>query len=204
MELGDDGSLAHVIHKGMVDPQDPMKKIAFPEKKCRRWFMQIASAVHYMHQNRLSHRDLKVQNIMLKRPPNKQPGNWTCKLADFGLSRVTYSNETGPIMSKNRCGTVQYMAPEIYCLEFVEDRSKREAYDPMAADIWALGIVLYAMLCAAYPFDTGKGYAALTHMKRYPHKLKYTSIRRKAPISDECEDLIRRSTILYRYLKVIR
>lgn len=80
------------------------------------------------------HRDLKPENIMLVRENNELK----VRLIDFGLSKIY----DGAIHTA--CGSPSYASPEI-----LEGKS----YDGLKADIWSLGVVLFAMLCGHLPFD---------------------------------------------------
>ncbi|KAL0123337.1 hypothetical protein PUN28_005699 [Cardiocondyla obscurior] len=104
-----------------------------PEPEARRIFRQIVLAVHYLHQQRVVHRDLKAENLLLDADNN-------IKLADFG-----FSNEYTPgVPLSTWCGSPPYAAPEIF-----EGRH----YDGPRADVWSLGVVLYVLVCGALPFD---------------------------------------------------
>ena len=65
------------------------------------------------------------------------------KICDYGVSvKVQDENE----MMKNQCGTIAYMAPELFTTQ------AGDAYSGQQADIWSLGVVLYAMACGSVPF----------------------------------------------------
>ncbi|OMJ84384.1 hypothetical protein SteCoe_14541 [Stentor coeruleus] len=102
------------------------------EEEAKTIFKQIVQAVSYCHSKNIVHRDLKLENIMLDREKN-------VKLIDFGFSTI---NGIGQ-MSKVFCGTPSYMAPEIV---------KNVDYIGQLADIWALGILLFAILTGTFPF----------------------------------------------------
>ena len=88
-----------------------------------------------MHSNGVLHRDIKPQNILV--------GNdGIAKLADFGVSKVI---EDGSDIIKQTEGTYHFMPPEACDLEIDEFSGK-------AADVWALGVTLYAMLYNKVPF----------------------------------------------------
>ena len=96
-------------------------------------FQQISSAIAYCHERGITHRDLKLDNILLTQ-------NGTVKVIDFGFSTWTKKD----FKLKSFCGTPTYMAPEII--------NKSEFLGP-PTDMWALGIILYALLCGTFPFQ---------------------------------------------------
>ncbi|RWS19055.1 protein kinase-like protein 1 [Leptotrombidium deliense] len=117
------------------------------ETESKRLFKQMCGAVHHMHMKGISHRDLKLGNILLS-----EKGE--CKVTDFGLSRLSYRRDKGIIFTNKYSGTEPYMSSEILCLKFkTAEEAKKWYYDPLPADIWALGICLYAMINKAYPFN---------------------------------------------------
>jgi serine/threonine protein kinase len=119
---------------------------------------QIASALDAAHRAGIVHRDLKPGNVMLTgRPEGPDPG---VKVLDFGLARIMGRKEvddeegsrerTTDIDLSKVEGTCPYMAPEQLVNGEVDSRT----------DIWALGVVLYEMVCGRRPFE-GIGPAAL-------------------------------------------
>ncbi|EQC39444.1 serine/threonine protein kinase [Saprolegnia diclina VS20] len=90
----------------------------------QRYFDQIAHGVAFLHNEcGLAHRDISLENILVD-----DVGD--CKICDFGLASIDCKRETRPV------GKRYYMAPEMY---------SDDGYDPMAADVWALGVLLYMM-----------------------------------------------------------
>lgn len=77
MEYCDGGDLASQIKNA--------KRKLFSEDKVLHWFVQIALGLHYMHQNKVLHRDLKTQNVFLL-------GNGRLVLGDLGISKVLEGN----------------------------------------------------------------------------------------------------------------
>jgi serine/threonine protein kinase len=96
-------------------------------------FAQVVSSLSYLHNKGIAHRDLKPENILID-------GKGRMKLADFGFS--TWKKDG--VLMKTFCGSTSYAAPEIL---------KHIPYDGIQADIWSLGVVLYAILTRSLPFD---------------------------------------------------
>jgi len=105
------------------------------EEEARAFFRQIASAVAYCHSKGIAHRDLKPENLLLDKESN-------IKLIDFGLI-ARPANLSGDLLS-TCCGSAAYAAPELI---------RGEKYVGPKADMWSLGILLYALLCGFLPFD---------------------------------------------------
>ena len=108
---------------------------------CLRLFQKICEAVHYSHQRGVIHRDLKPDNILIRK--DGQP-----KVIDFGVARATDSDLNFVTQQTNMgqlIGTLQYMSPEQveYDTTDLDTRS----------DVYALGVILYEMLCGALPYD---------------------------------------------------
>ncbi|GAM19901.1 hypothetical protein SAMD00019534_030760 [Acytostelium subglobosum LB1] len=112
------------------------------EKEARKFFRQIVSAIEYCHSNLVVHRDLKPENLLLD-------ANGNIKITDFGLSN---SILPGKLMD-SFCGSPLYAAPEIL---------KAEKYLGPPADIWSLGVILYAVLCGSLPWE-GESQAEISY-----------------------------------------
>jgi BR serine/threonine kinase len=89
------------------------------------FFRQICLAVEYLHSHGICHRDLKPENILLD-------ANHRIKLADFGFARWIRRD-----IADTSCGSPHYAAPEVI---------RGVQYDGRRADIWSLGVVLFALL----------------------------------------------------------
>ncbi|XP_071956741.1 uncharacterized protein [Antedon mediterranea] len=102
------------------------------ERETRRFMRQLVSAVEYMHQEELVHRDIKIENFLLD-------SNNDLKVIDFGLSNVL-----GPDgFLRTQCGSPAYAAPEIF---------SSTGYGT-AVDAWSIGVNMFAMLTGELPFN---------------------------------------------------
>lgn len=104
---------------------------------------QIMNALHYLHENNVCHRDLKLDNILLEAP---KPFSRVV-LADFGIAKLI--NVSTVNASSKRMftivGTVEYSAPEIGFSH------GPDGYD-LKCDIWSMGIIIHIMLSGISPF----------------------------------------------------
>jgi non-specific serine/threonine protein kinase/serine/threonine-protein kinase len=104
-------------------------------------FVQICDAVHHGHQKGIIHRDLKPGNILVD--SHGRP-----KIIDFGVARATDSDMAMATLQTDVgqfIGTLQYMSPE-QCEADPHDIDTR-------SDVYALGLVLYDLLCGRLPYD---------------------------------------------------
>lgn len=139
---------------------------AIQESAARVWTSQICDAVKYLHDLHITHRDLKLENILLDKRLN-------IKLCDFGFAKDNSRYD----LSKTYCGSKSYAAPEI--LRGVQ-------YEPMKADTWAIGVILYILVTGKMPFDESRGNKGVLEEQKhlnFPwHKFK--------KLSQECRSLI--------------
>jgi serine/threonine protein kinase len=108
----------------------------FLDSLARFYFRSLVEAVAACHSCGIAHCDLKLENILLS-------CDFQVKLADFGLATVVGDCQDGLLEAHQ--GTVSYMAPEIQA---------RKLYDGFAADVFALGVCLFAMCTKAHPFKS--------------------------------------------------
>lgn len=136
------------------------------EEAAMYYFRQIMSAMQYCHTFNICHRDLKPENILL----NSQS---QVKIADFGMAALHQSEGH---RLETACGSPHYAAPELL---------KNRAYRGDRADIWSLGVILYAILAASLPFDDPDIRTLLAKTKRGQYEMPEF-------LSLEAKDLIRR------------
>ncbi|KAF8630725.1 hypothetical protein AX15_002747 [Amanita polypyramis BW_CC] len=106
------------------------------ERDAAKLFSQLISGVWYIHQKKIVHRDLKLENLLLDR-------NRNVIITDFGFAN-RFEHRADDLMQTS-CGSPCYAAPELVISEGL--------YVGSAVDIWSCGVILYAMLAGYLPFD---------------------------------------------------
>jgi serine/threonine protein kinase len=96
------------------------------------------SALAYLHELGIAHRDVKLDNIVLLRQEGGQDHSWDIRLIDFGLARKL---STRRVKDKAKVGTYTHMAPEVL----------RGVYSTKC-DLWSAGIVLCGLTTGCNPF----------------------------------------------------
>ncbi|KAI4864589.1 kinase-like protein [Hypoxylon rubiginosum] len=134
----------------------------------RRIFAELVGAVRYLHERRIVHRDIKLENVLVNIPPaelTKPDQDWAAypysviTLTDLGLSRRVADDEK----LETRCGSDDYAAPEVIL---------GQSYDGRAVDAWSLGVLLYALLESRLPFDPPPGASDAQRMRsRTSHRI---------------------------------
>lgn len=143
IKLANGGNLAkYVKEKGVLT-----------EVESRAFWAQMLVGVEYMHSLSIAHRDIKLENVLLVRHPNSR---MTILLTDFGLSRVITTDGESVALSRTMCGTPEYMSPEIIA---------NEPFDAFQADVWAMGVALYVMLCSKPPFRSDESKIQLNNQR---------------------------------------
>jgi serine/threonine protein kinase len=145
MDYCKDGDLYSVVMRE-ISSKERLK-----ERTARHYFRQMLIGLHRLQQKGVCHRDLRLENIMVH--------SRKIKIIDFGLAlRVPYENITNSncpsdassgnrrmlISAQGQCGELTYMCPEIL--------EREPGFDGFAADLWALGVMLYIMLIGRKPF----------------------------------------------------
>jgi len=128
MEIMEGGELFdYVVQKGTLTEEEAAKIVR-----------KVTSALVFMHDKNIVHRDLKPENLLLKRKPRSPNDEIDVKIIDFGLSKAMQE----PV-ARTFLGTRGYLAPEML---------QRRDYT-RAVDTWALGVIVFVLLCGCLPFD---------------------------------------------------
>ena len=98
----------------------------------KKIFRQIFDAMNYIHKRNIAHRDIKLENILMTK-------NYEIKIIDFGFGMYNPDNKPQNFF----CGTPNYMPPEIVL---------KRPYNGQMADLWSLGVLVYKLFCADFPF----------------------------------------------------
>lgn len=134
-----------------------------PESQVLDLFQQLVYALDFCHKRGICHRDLKPENVLLT-------SDGRVKVADFGMASLL----TPGCLLETSCGSPQYAAPEVIL---------GESYAGPAADVWSLGVVLYAMTTGGLPFDDD-------NLQRLISKINSGAFYMPAEVSDDLADLI--------------
>ncbi|KAG2183842.1 hypothetical protein INT44_008853 [Umbelopsis vinacea] len=144
------------------------KRLSEPET--RYYLIQLLDICRFMHDNKVIHRDIKANNILLDYKMD-------AKLSDFGLAALLVNAEE---RKRTICGTPNYMAPEI-----LYGRSGHN----QQADIWSLGILCYTMLVGTPPFHESSHDAIYQKIRNNQIMQAYT-FPDNIKISDHAKDVI--------------
>ena len=136
---------------------------------------QILSAVNYLHERKLMHRDLKLENILID--DSKYSNNIYIKIIDFGTAKFYSKNKENEII-----GTPFYIAPEVLKGNYTEK-----------CDSWSIGVILYTILSGKLPFGGTSKLEVYSNIKSglydmtiYPFNI----------VSKEIKDLIKNLLLL--------
>ena len=150
------------------------RKNGFTSGEIHDILKQLNNTFKIMKENKIVHRDLKLDNILIKFEDNKKQ-KFIVKLTDYGISKQLSS------VSKifTHAGTLKTMAPEVI-------KGKEYNYK---CDLWSLGIIIYQLLFKEYPYKGENEYVLLQNITNFGQK-----ILRKSGDS-KLDDLIRKLLI---------
>ncbi|KAL5006823.1 hypothetical protein ScPMuIL_015629 [Solemya velum] len=141
-----------------------VKKGRLTPKEARRFFRQIISALDFCHSHNICHRDLKPENLLLDDKNN-------LRVADFGMASLQVEGS----MLETSCGSPHYACPEVI---------RGEKYDGRRADVWSCGVILYALLVGALPFDDD-------NLRQLLEKVKKGVFHIPHFVPPDCQNLLR-------------
>nr|XP_043885627.1 serine/threonine-protein kinase BRSK2-like isoform X11 [Solea senegalensis] len=141
-----------------------VKKGRLTPKEARKFFRQIISALDFCHSHSICHRDLKPENLLLDEKNN-------IRIADFGMASL----QVGDNLLETSCGSPHYACPEVI---------RGEKYDGRKADAWSCGVILFALLVGALPFDDD-------NLRNLLEKVKLGVFHMPHFIPPDCQNLLR-------------
>lgn len=170
---------------------------ALNEVVVRHFLKQLASALQFLRDRNLIHRDIKPQNLLLCPSPSSYRSGTAqvvpykgsedsyeptagleslpmLKIADFGFARSLPATS----LAETLCGSPLYMAPEIL---------RYEKYDAKA-DLWSVGTVLYEMVVGRPPFRATNHVELLRRIEKGEDRIRFPE---DGPASDDIKKLIR-------------
>ena len=161
---GDD-LFKHVVDKEFLE-----------ETEASQILYKILQACHYLHIVGLVHRDLKPENIMVITDDSEEKLAMNIKIIDFGFSAYLEDlNEKSTC-----CGTLNYVAPEIYL-------SQKFSF---SSDVFALGVILYFMIKGELPFNNEVPEILIGNIVNGNYSMDNDD--HFLNVSTECKDLIKR------------
>ncbi|KAJ0414675.1 Serine/threonine-protein kinase atg1 [Aspergillus carlsbadensis] len=188
----------HEYTRNMIAKYPNVDGGALNEVLVRHFLKQLTSALKFLRDRNLIHRDIKPQNLLLCPAPSSPRNEKTqvptfkgsvdsftpatgleslplLKIADFGFARSLPSTS----LAETLCGSPLYMAPEIL---------RYEKYDAKA-DLWSVGTVLYEMVVGKPPFRASNHVELLQRIETANDKISFPS---ELTVSDDVKALIRR------------
>lgn len=134
-DVGEEGGTQYIVMElvgGITLKQYIEKKARLSVKEAISIAIQVSMGIEAAHRNRIIHRDIKPQNIMISKEGK-------VKVTDFGIAKAVTSNT----ITSNVMGSVHYTSPE----------QARGGYSDEKSDIYSLGITMFEMLTGRVPFN---------------------------------------------------
>jgi len=157
--------------------QSLVNRGTYTEEDAQACFLKLIKALEYIHGKGIVHRDIKLENLLLKDPNDVN----SVKLIDFGMAKYVQTPELAPAV----IGTPIYVAPEIL------EAATQPGRNPFstAVDMWSAGVLLYILLAGFPPFLHDSEPALFDSIKKGVFSLDdpvWDSV------SSEAKDLVRR------------
>lgn len=150
LEYVDDGTLEDKINNNI----NTVRHFTYDEIK--NYILQISNGLRYIHLHKIIHRDIKPSNILINT-------NNIIKISDFGISK--------DILKKKYCesfvGTPYYLAPELV-------NGDKYSFE---VDYWALGCILYELICLKRPFEGKSLYSLVLKINKCDYNKKILPIK---------------------------
>jgi len=160
----------------LCDGGDLYTRLPYTEKDSAYITGKLLSAIKYMHDHKIVHRDLKFENIMFE---NKS-AEAEIKVIDFGLSKKFVSSKMG--IMKEGVGTLYSMAPQVL-----------QGVYTSQADMWSVGVIAYMLMSSHRPFYSKRRNVMIDKIMRCDYsfaKNYWTSI------SSEAKDFINKLLVM--------
>ena len=147
-DLCNGGGLSNCLEKYMK-----LNKKPFPQDIAQSIIRQLVSGLQYLHHNKILHRDLKLDNVLLHFNTEEDKNNFNLlkaqvKIIDFGFARYLENDS----LAQSVLGSPINMDPQILAKMRKIENNQSFGYD-QKADIWSLGTICYEMLIGVPPFD---------------------------------------------------
>ena len=147
-DLCNGGGLSNCLEKYMKQNKKP-----FTQEIAQSIIRQLVSGLQYLHNNKILHRDLKLDNVLLHFNSEEDKNNFNLlkaqvKIIDFGFARYLENDS----LAQSVLGSPINMDPQILAKMRKIDNKQSFGYD-QKADIWSLGTICYEMLIGVPPFD---------------------------------------------------
>ncbi|KAJ3401274.1 hypothetical protein HDV05_000580, partial [Chytridiales sp. JEL 0842] len=147
-------------HQPLTEPSTTLP----PLHQSKIIFKQLAKAVAHLHALNIAHGDLKEENVLISYP------SLDVRICDFGHARVLSSSR-----SLSKYGTLEMSAPEILQRRFLLPSSSSERVDGKKADVFALGVLLFALLHgpSRLPGTIAKSVSSVSYLQALLQRREY-------------------------------